>query len=145
MPGHGTEGNARHGLDEILSFVATGNALPVLHETAHALEKLLRTGEPTTIDLGAIPFAAGDERVMDDILGTGEVQARLALDGDSHVTETAIAGVWRIDHLDASGRTQSRFIEVTWIPEILRSQPQDAERGLTLLKSRLEAKAARPE
>lgn len=124
--------------DELVSFVATGNAAPVLHEIAHALRRLLETGQPTTIDLGAIPFAGGDERVMDEVLGKGEVHATLNLMGDSHVQETGIPGVWRVDHFDTKGETQSRFVEVTFMPEILKTQPQDAERGLAILSDRLE-------
>ena len=131
-------------LKDVLSFVDTGNALPVLHEVAHALRRLIETGEPTTIDLGAIPFAGGDERIMDEVLGVGEVQATLKLMGDSHVQETGIPGVWRVDHFDTAGETESRFVEVTFMPEILKTQTEDAQRGLARLDARLEEKDSAP-
>jgi len=131
--------NGSSGKDEILSFVSTGNAVPVLHEIKHALAELLESGQEATIDLGAIPFAPGDERILDNVLGRGEVDATLNLSGTSHVRETAIPGVWRIDHLDEKGELQSRFIEITFMPKIMNTQREDAERGLETLSERLGA------
>lgn len=125
-------------MEDILSFVTTGNAGPVLHEIKHALKTLLETGEATIIDLGAIPFAPGDERQLDKILGEGEVQATLSIMGKSYVQETGIPGVWRVDHFNDAGETQSRFVEVTFIPDILKTQPEDAERGLADLRGKLQ-------
>lgn len=127
------------GLDDVLSFVATGNALPVLHEIKHALQALLERGEETVIDLGAIPFAPGDERQLGAALGEGEVRALITVLGESRVCETQIPGVWRVDHFDDKGEYQSRFIEVTFMPEILKTQREDAEAGLDLLGERLGA------
>jgi HupH hydrogenase expression protein, C-terminal conserved region len=124
---------------ELRSRIATGNARPVLTEIATALEALIATGAETVIDLGAIPFAPGDERILDEVLGTGEVRATLDALGESHVQETAISGVWRIDHFDQRGEALSRFVEITFVPEILKTQRADAESGLTLLAARLEA------
>ena len=59
--------------------------------------------------------------------------------GESHVYETKIPGVWRIDNLDENGEFQSRFIEVTFTPELLKTQREDAEVGLGLLGERLDA------
>lgn len=125
--------------DDVLSFVATGNAVPLLHEIKHALARLIDGGETAIIDLGAIPFAPGDERQLDEALGDGEVHAVLNALGESHVRETAIPGVWRVDHLDEDGEIASRFIEVTTMPEILKTQREDAERGLETLSDHLSA------
>lgn len=124
-------------MDEVMSFVATGNASPLLHEIKHALTQLINDGTENIIDLGAIPFAPGDDRILEDILGTGEVHAILSLQGESHVRETSIPGVWRVDHLDEAGQQQSRFIEVTFMPDILKTQREDAERGLETLAEHL--------
>ncbi len=126
-------------MEELLSFVATGNAQPLLHEIKHALVELLKSGTETIIDLGAIPFAPGDERILNDMLGPGEVRATLSVMGESSVRETAIPGVWRIDHLDTKGELQSRFIEITFLPDILKTQREDAERGLEELADRLKS------
>lgn len=137
----GTDLRGAHGAsarEELLSHLSTGNARPILAEISSALEKLLSTGETTTIDLGAIPFAPGDERLLDEVLGVGEVRATLEALGQSIVHETRYPGVWRIDHLDPHGETLSRFIEVTFIPDILKSQHADAVAGLARLTARLE-------
>jgi len=132
-------GNADNtAMDDLMSFAATGNALPLLHEVRHALAELLENNKTAVIDLGAIPFAPGDERVLDSILGEGEVHAVLKTLGESHVRETSIYGVWRVDHMDASGEYQSRFIEVTFLPEILKTHSTDAAAGLGTLTARLE-------
>jgi hydrogenase-1 operon protein HyaF len=126
-------------IDDVLSFVSTGNAAPLLHEIKHALGQLLENNVTSTIDLGAIPFAPGDERLLNDVLGVGEVHAALAVMGESHVRETAVPGVWRIDHFDEDGEIQSRFIEITFMPDILKTQRTDAETGLETLSQRLNA------
>ncbi|MDU8925768.1 hydrogenase expression/formation C-terminal domain-containing protein [Alisedimentitalea sp. MJ-SS2] len=132
-------------LQEVMSYVGTGNADPILREIRFALAKLVETGEPTVIDLGAIPFAAGDERILDKVLGRGELQATLTSMGESRIAETGVAGVWRVDHFDADGEVQSRFIEVTYMPEILRTQKEDAAYALArldeMLNERAEARA----
>lgn len=127
----------RTAVDELKSHMSTGNAKPVLREIQAALEKLLSDGTATTIDLGAIPFAAGDERLLDEMLGKGELTATIEVMGRSNVEETGIPGVWRVDHFDEAGETQSRFIEITYLPEILKTQREDAEAGLTRLEARL--------
>lgn len=125
-------------LQEVLSYVGTGNADPILREIHHALKNLVETGETTVIDLGAIPFAAGDERILDSVLGEGELYATLNSLGTSYILETDIPGVWRIDHLNDDNEVQSRFIEVTYFPEILRTQKEDAQIGLQALTDRLQ-------
>jgi len=130
-------GRAGSALDELRSHLGTGNARPVLREIEAALAALLATGTETTIDLGAIPFGPGDERLLDDVLGNGEVRATIDALGQSHVAETGIPGVWRIDHFDQRGETLSRFVEVTFMPDILKTQRADAEDGLARLGARL--------
>ena len=125
-------------LQEVLSYVGTGNADPILREIHHALKNLVETGETTVIDLGAIPFAAGDERILDSVLVEGELNATLNSLGTSYILETDIPGVWRIDHLNDDNEVQSRFIEVTYFPEILRTQKEDAQIGLQALTDRLQ-------
>lgn len=125
-------------LSELRTHISTGNARPVLTEVLSALDLLLATGTSTTIDLGAIPFAPGDERLLDKVLGIGEVRATLDSIGQSLVHETGVPGVWRVDHLDPQGEPLSRFIEVTFIPEILKTQRADAEDGVARLIERLE-------
>lgn len=124
--------------EEVRSRIATGNARPILAEIRTALERFIASGQTTTIDLGAIPFGPGDERLLDEVLGAGEVRATIEALGQSIVQETGFPGVWRVDHLDTNGDTLSRFVEINDIPEILKSQPGDAAAGLARLASRLD-------
>lgn len=124
-------------LKAAVANLPTGNALPILSEIRDALRRLIEGDEGSVIDLGAIPFTGGDEKVLQEVLGTGEVKAVLNAMGESHVEETAIPGVWRIDHYDPHGAPLSRFIEVTRVPDILRTHREDLLRGRDMLAERL--------
>jgi hydrogenase-1 operon protein HyaF len=116
---------------------ATGNLLPILHEVRHALQRLQETGEPTVIDLMAIPMAPGEEGQLEDVLGSGEIKAQLDCLGPSEIFETGIAGVWLIAHYNADHERVGRFLEITRLPAILESQEADMWRGLTELIRRI--------
>ncbi|NEX20433.1 hydrogenase expression/formation protein [Thiorhodococcus mannitoliphagus] len=115
-----------------------GNALPVLNEIRHALEKLVTTGEETRIDLSALPFGPGDLDRLTDWLGTGEVEATVDALGPTRVQETAIPGVWLVDYHNSEQQRLTLHIEVAPVPEILRPQPQDLADALNQLDARLE-------
>ncbi len=115
----------------------TGNALPILHEIATLLERLDKTGESGTIDLRAMPLAPGDHERLEEALGHGEVEASLDSLGTSEVRETAIHGVWWITHYNAHDEVMAEFIEVTPLPEILRTDPADIATGVEELRERL--------
>ncbi len=102
-----------------------GNALPILHEVRHALERLISTGEATQIDLHAIPFGPGDEEWLTRLLGSGEVQATIAALGPTTVLETSIPGVWLVDYHNAEGERLALHLEIAHCPEILRTQDAD--------------------
>lgn len=118
---------------------AWGNALPLLHEIRHALQRLIDRGEPTAIDLRALPFGPGDEAALLATLGRGEVDVSLEALGTSCIWETGFPGVWVVDHQDLEGRRIALSIEVTRIPEVLLSQPGDLATALTRLDETLAA------
>ena len=120
------------------SDVPTGNELSVLHEVRHALEKLIVTGEATVIDLRGIPMAPMEEGRIEAVLGKGEVEATLNALGPSEVRETQIPGVWLVVHYNSNAEIMSKFIEITLVPSILKSQEADMRNGLERLQSRLE-------
>lgn len=115
----------------------TWNARPILFEVRHALEALLDNGLNSIIDLRSIPLAPGEEETIIDTLGRGEVHARLDALGPSEIYETRYAGVWLITHYNEDESIVSRFIEVTEMPEILKSQPGDMSIALTALSNEL--------
>jgi hydrogenase-1 operon protein HyaF len=118
---------------------SSGNVAPLLHEIRHGLERLRSDGVVSSIDLKALPMAPGEEERILDILGSGEVRAEINALGKSEIAETAYPGVWLITHHDESGELLTRFIEITYIPEILRSQDEDVASGAARLAERLSA------
>lgn len=122
----------------------TRNALPLLHEIRHALDRLVGNGESTLIDLLSIPFGPGDEAELLSSLGTGEVSARLDALGESKIAETQYPGVWVVDHYNTNGQRIAFQIEVTAVPSVLVAHPADMADGLQRLTAAL-AEPAEPE
>lgn len=116
----------------------THNTLPVLNEVRHALKRLIRTGEPTIIDLRGIPFGPGDEQRLLDLLGQGEVQATLDSLGRTSITESRFSGVWLVDHYNSEDERIAFQIEVIDIPDLLRAQVDDMSQSLDRLSTLLE-------
>jgi len=103
----------------------TRNVTPLLHEVKHALENLINNNQTAMIDLRSIPLAPGEEDTILSSLGCGEVQAELNALGLSEIYETTYAGVWIVSHFNDDNELIGRFIEITTMPEILRSQDED--------------------
>ena len=115
----------------------TWNARPLLFEVRHALEELIDSGETSIIDHRSIPLAPGEEETIIETLGQGEVHARLDALGPSEIIETRYAGVWLVTHYNDEEEVVSRFIEITAIPEILKSQDEDMSSALVGLAHEL--------
>ncbi|MES9874774.1 MAG: hydrogenase expression/formation C-terminal domain-containing protein [Candidatus Sedimenticola sp. 6PFRAG7] len=119
----------------------TENALPLLHEIRHALKRLQENGEPTQFDLRAIPFAPGDEERLLNLLGQGEVEAVVDALGESKIIETSFPGVWVVSHYSPENERIAFQIEVTDIPEILKTQQADLEDSFLQLSDALETES----
>jgi HupH hydrogenase expression protein len=114
-----------------------GAARAVLHQIEAMLETLGAFGQADSIDLRRLPLEAQDYEELRETLGQGEVSARLDSLGATHVWETAVPGVWWLTHYNRGGEIIAEFIEVTEIPEILRTPPDDIRAAPHLLRSRL--------
>lgn len=112
-------------------------ALPVLHELQAMLERLIETGEPSSIDLRRTPLSPEDHETLDRVLGRGEVSATVNALGPTHIQETAVAGIWRVTHGNQDGKTLGEIVEVTTCPELLGTPAQELPSGLTRLRARL--------
>jgi len=123
------------GVDDGLAL--SGYADPILHEIQSLLNDLVTSGKSASIDLRSLPLFPGDYEKLKEVLGQGEVSATLEALGATHVGETAIHGVWWVTHYNSDETIIAEFIEVTYMPEILRTHPADARVGLDLLHSRL--------
>ncbi|MFW2438075.1 MAG: hydrogenase expression/formation C-terminal domain-containing protein [Arenicellales bacterium] len=113
--------------------LSTGNVTPILNEIRHALKKLLEEGEPTIIDLRALPMGPGEELQLESLLGIGEVTANIDAMGPSTVNETLFAGVWLVTHRNTEDAILGKFIEITHYPSILESQTADIRSALKAL------------
>ena len=116
----------------------TWNVKPILHEIRHALFELLDSGNTSIIDLRSIPLAPGEEETIINALGQGEVHARLDALGRSDIVETMYSGVWLVTHYNEDEAVVSRFIEITELPAILKSQREDMSEALKELTQELE-------
>jgi hydrogenase-1 operon protein HyaF len=117
--------------------IGTHNVIPLLHEIRHALAQLLEEGKETAIDLRSIPLAPGEEAVIEQVLGEGEVQAVLSALGPSDFRETTYPGVWVVTHYNHDDKIVGKFVEVAVVPALLRSQAEDMAAGLRRLEARL--------
>jgi hydrogenase-1 operon protein HyaF len=78
-----------------------------------------------------------DRGALQRALGSGEVQAMVHAAGLSKVQETQIAGVWWVEHRDAEGEVTAELLEVTRVPEILASAPDEIAAAARALRLRL--------
>ena len=111
----------------------THNVRPLLNEIRHALERLLATGESSAIDLRSIPLAPGEEEQIEAALGAGEIRAELDAMGPSEIRETGYPGVWLVTHYNVDRQLMGKFIEITRVPDLLKSQDADIADGLQRL------------
>jgi len=114
-----------------------GNLRALLSEIAAHLERLARDGNIASIDLNSLPFAPGEYEQLRLLLGQGEATAHIEALGPSDITETRYPGVWWVTHYNVEGDIIADSIEITTIPEILSSQPEDIRMGLELIKEQL--------
>jgi hydrogenase-1 operon protein HyaF len=120
-----------------IGAAGTHNVQPLLHEIRHALAQLLEQGRETVIDLRSIPLAPGEEAAIEQALGEGEVRAVLSALGTSDFRETSYPGVWVVTHYNRDEQIVGKFVEITSIPALLRSQTEDMAAGLRRLQARL--------
>ena len=107
----------------------TGNAPPLLRELLEMVRRLLDSGEPSAIDLSALPLTPADLDWLREKLGAGEISVTLQANGESTLNETGCPGIWWVTHHNEQGAVTSQFIEVTFVPELVKAHPQDVAIG----------------
>ena len=112
----------------------SGNAPPLLREISELLHSLLESGETAAIDLSALPLTSADLEWLHDKLGEGEIAVTLQASGESTLNETACPGVWWVTHRNENGAVTSQFLEVAFIPELVKAHPQDVASGREYLE-----------
>lgn len=114
----------------------TQNLRPLLMQVEQAVQDLVDNGSITVIDLSAMPFSDRDEQALRKQLGRGEVTATVDAMGPTLVEETALSGVWLVEHKDGEGRRLTLHLEVGRIPALLLTPAEDIVEGLARLKAR---------
>jgi len=112
----------------------TGNAPPLLRELAEQVRRLLESGESSAIDLSALPLTPADLDWLRERLGEGEINVTLQANGESTLNETACSGIWWVTHHNEQGAVTSQFIEVAFVPELVKAHPQDVQIGQEYLE-----------
>jgi hydrogenase-1 operon protein HyaF len=112
----------------------SGNAPPLLRELVELVHRLLEAGETSAIDLSALPLTPADLDWLREKLGEGEIAVALQANGESTLAETACPGVWWVTHHNEQGAVAAQFIEVAFVPELVKAHPQDVALGLEQLE-----------
>ena len=113
----------------------TGNLPGILSEIEQALEELLNSKQVHRIDLRAMPWSAGEEHKLEQMLGRGEVTIELNALGKSIFQETRYSGVWLISHYNEAEELIGKIIEISYLPDMVFAQQEDISRGLERIKT----------
>jgi hydrogenase-1 operon protein HyaF len=124
---------------EILSAISEGKlttspqVLALLQELQNMLTTLAEHGEENRIDLRSLPMTPDDHEFMVQFLGEGEVSARVNSLGLSEIKETRFPGIWSVIHYNNQDEIVAELIEVTLLPDILKTQAEDLLEGINAL------------
>lgn len=112
----------------------SGNAPALLREIAEMVRRLLASGETSAIDMQALPLTPADLAWLREQLGEGEIAVTLKADGESSLNEMACPGVWWVTHRNPKGAVVSEFLEVAFVPEMVKAHQDDVVIGLEHLE-----------
>jgi HupH hydrogenase expression protein len=121
-----------------------GGVEAILSELVSLLERLADGNSPGSIDLRSLPMSPPDRALLQRVLGDGEVQATVNARGLSKIHETRFSGVWWIEHFDQEGESVAEFIEVSRVPAILSSAPDEIAADARELRARITARSFAP-
>jgi hydrogenase-1 operon protein HyaF len=119
------------------SVAGGGYAPAILREVETSLAALVESGKTSRIDLSSLPMGPRDFERLREALGQGEVSATIDALGPTQVCETVVHGVWWITHMNVDGTKVAEFLDITHVPEILKSHPDDARAALSRLRTQL--------
>ncbi len=119
-----------------------GGVAAILTELAGLLERLVLQGEPGAVDMRSLPLSPADRLQLLETLGAGEVDIRIQANGESHIRETSVHGVWWCEHRDTDGVLLATLIEVARVPEMLAAADMDLIRGAERLRTILAPECA---
>jgi hydrogenase-1 operon protein HyaF len=115
---------------------STSVVLAILAEIETKLDALVGEGKDSTIDLRCLIGMPAELDLLRQILGQGEVAATVTTVGATLAQETAVPCVWWISHRDLDGGNLGEFVEITEVPDLLRSDCFSIAQGLAGLRIR---------
>ncbi|MCG6886635.1 MAG: hydrogenase expression/formation protein [Proteobacteria bacterium] len=115
----------------------SANVLAILHEIATMQAALVNDDTADGIDLRGLPLLPGEYDALKTVLGKGDLSATIDALGETLVYETQVTGVWWVQHNNRDGERIAELIEVTRIPEIMKSNVRDIEDACTALREQL--------
>ena len=111
--------------------------IAILEELQQKMLDLIRTGKTGSIDIHGLPLLPIEIGYLKDLLGEGEVNVTVKALGTSRIHETGIPGIWWITHFNANEDVMTELIEVTTLPEIIKTHRSTLPAGLEALEQRL--------
>lgn len=75
-------------------------------------------------------FEPGALRLLNEVLGEGEVAIRVKGETDTRIQESVFAGIWRVQRFDPDGELASDRIEACAIPEIVVAGARQGATGM---------------
>ena len=114
--------------------MADDTLAPLLQEIRDALLRLVEEGEELTIELDEWGLDETALRRLEELLGKGEVEARIEAGGSRRACESGYAGVWWVELAGGEGEgVWMRLIEVAPVPNLLKSDEEDIRDALARL------------
>lgn len=111
----------------------------LLQELLDLLQDLIHEGKSASVDIRSLPISASDYDYLKLFLGEGEVVATINALGPTKIRETEIPGIWWVTHSNADEMILAESIEVTELPEMLKTQQQDLQHALALFAEKTDA------
>ncbi|MDZ7750994.1 MAG: hydrogenase expression/formation C-terminal domain-containing protein [Gammaproteobacteria bacterium] len=115
----------------------TGMAHALLREIADHLAALDEAGTENAIDLSSLPMNSADIDELKALLGHGEVKVELETVGRSEFHETIYTGIWWATHFGDDGTKLTERIEITAVPAMIKSHPDDIRNAHRRLRDTL--------
>ena len=112
--------------------------LALLQELQNMLSALAQGNQANSVDIRSLPLTPADHDFLIQFLGSGEVSATVNALGLSEINETRFSGIWLITHYNHHEEIIADLIEVTPLPDILKTQAEDIRQGNDTLRRYLQ-------
>ena len=101
-----------------ISALAQANAS--LQQIQQGLDQYQAGQSNVVVDLSALDTE--NRELMDQVLGEGEVSIVFTAEVQVRIQESVLAGVWRVQYLNASGEVEKDTVEIGDIPRVVRDK-----------------------